>query len=214
AFNRGELQTAEIARVADEYRRTTMGTLRVAFLSGAVLELAATLGIALVAVTVGVRLVDGDIGFQAALTVLALAPGVYLPLGNLGAQFHASADGIAVAGRLLDLVEAPAAVSSGSAVPPSVRDAPVQLEGVSFAYPERGTVLDRVSLELAPGETVALVGASGSGKSTVASLLLRLAEPTAGRVVAGGGDLARRDAAPRGAPPPRGAPRGPRLPAP
>ena len=65
AFNRGEAQTAEIARVADEYRRTTMGTLRVAFLSGAVLELAATLGIALVAVTVGVRLVDGGIGFEA-----------------------------------------------------------------------------------------------------------------------------------------------------
>ena len=114
AFNRGEAQTAEIARVADEYRRTTMGTLRVAFLSGAVLELAATLGIALVAVTVGVRLVDGGIGFEAALTVLVLAPELYLPLRNMGAQFHASADGIAVAGRLLDLVEAPPAVSAGT----------------------------------------------------------------------------------------------------
>ncbi len=116
AFNRGEAQTAEIARVADEYRRTTMGTLRVAFLSGAVLELATTLGIALVAVTVGVRLVDGGIGFEPALTVLVLAPELYLPLRNLGAQFHASADGVAVAGRLLDLVEAPPAVGSGAAV--------------------------------------------------------------------------------------------------
>ena len=70
--------------VADEYRRTTMGTLRVAFLSGAVLELAATLGIALVAVTVGVRLVDGGIAFEPALTVLVLAPELYLPLRNMG----------------------------------------------------------------------------------------------------------------------------------
>ena len=125
AFNRGEAQAAEIARVADEYRRTTMGTLRVAFLSGAVLELASTLGIALVAVTVGVRLVDGNIGFEAALTVLVLAPELYLPLRNLGTQFHASADGIAVAGRLLDLIEAPAAVSAGSgdAAPPARRSA-------------------------------------------------------------------------------------------
>ena len=67
------------------------GTLRVAFLSGAVLELAATLGVALVAVTVGVRLVDGGLGLQAGLTVLVLAPELYLPLRRLGEQFHASA---------------------------------------------------------------------------------------------------------------------------
>ena len=111
AFNRGEAQTERIAQVSDEYRRATMGTLRIAFLSGAVLELAATLGVALVAVTVGVRLVDGDIGFETALTVLVLAPELYLPLRNLGAQFHASADGLAVAERLLDLIEQPPAVS-------------------------------------------------------------------------------------------------------
>ena len=75
-------------------------------------------------------------------------------------------------------------------MPPSLRDAPVRLEGVSFGYADRGAVLDGVDLELAPGETVALVGASGAGKSTVASLLLRLAEPTGGRVTAGGADLA------------------------
>ena len=159
-----------------------MGTLRVAFLSGAVLELAATLGIALVAVTVGVRLVEGGIGFEPALTVLLLAPELYLPLRNLAAQFHASADGRAVAERLLDLVEEPAAVAAtGRALPPSPREAPTRLEGVAFRYPRGSSdVLDGVDLELLPGEIVALVGPSGAGKSTIASLLLRFAEPTRG----------------------------------
>ena len=191
AFNRGETQAERIAETSDHYRRTTMGTLRVAFLSGTVLELAATLGVALVAVIVGVRLVEGGIGLEAGLTVLVLAPELYLPLRNLGAQFHASADGLAVAERLLDLVDGKEAASSGSVSPPSARDLPVRFEGVSFAYPARpGIVLDGVDLELLPGETVALVGPSGAGKSTIASLLLRLAEPTRGRVTVGTVDLA------------------------
>jgi thiol reductant ABC exporter CydD subunit len=191
AFNRSEAQAERIAQVSDEYRQTTMGTLRVAFLSGTVLELAATLGIALVAVTVGVRLVDGGIGLEAGLTVLVLAPELYLPLRNLAAQYHASADGLAVAERLLDLVEEPAASSAGAAEPPSPRNATVRLEGVSFSYPARqGTVLAGVDLELEPGETVALTGPSGGGKSTIPALLLLLAQPAAGRVTAGGVDLA------------------------
>ena len=102
AFNRGEAQAERIDQVGERYRKATMETLRLAFLSGAVLDLAATLGVALIAVTVGVRLVEGDIGFEAALTVLLLAPELYLPLRNLASQFHAGADGMAVAGRLLD----------------------------------------------------------------------------------------------------------------
>jgi ATP-binding cassette subfamily C protein CydD len=192
AFNRGQAQAAVLDRVGERYRRTTMATLRVAFLSGSVLELAATLGVALVAVTVGVRLTEGGIGLQAGLTVLILAPELYLPLRQLAAQFHASADGVAVAERILDLLEAPpAAGPGGRLVPPSPRQAPVRLESVSFAYPSRpGLVLTDFELELCPGETVALVGPSGAGKTTVASLLLRLAEPTAGRVTIGGVDLA------------------------
>ena len=193
AFNRGRAQTALIAEASERYRRTTMRTLRVAFLSGAVLEVAATLGIALVAVTVGVRLANGGIGLEAALTVLVLAPELYLPLRNLGAQYHASADGLAVAERMLELTEQPAILNDQRTrvTLPPVRDATIRLESVSYAYPSRAaTVLDSVDLELRPGETVALVGASGSGKSTIASLLLGLVEPHEGRVTVDGVELA------------------------
>jgi ABC-type transport system involved in cytochrome bd biosynthesis fused ATPase/permease subunit len=177
AFNRSETQAASLEAVGERYRQTTMGTLRVGFLSGSVLELAATLGVALVAVTVGVRLARGGIGLESALTVLVLAPELYLPIRQLGAQFHASADGVAVAERLLDLIEAPPAVrSSGERLAPSPARTTVRFEAVSFAYPARpGLVLDGVDLELHPGETVALVGESGAGKTTVA-LPLRLAD--------------------------------------
>jgi ATP-binding cassette, subfamily C, bacterial CydD len=194
AFNRGEAQAERIADVSDQYRRTTMGTLRVAFLSGAVLELAATLGIALVAVTIGVRLVGGSIGLQAGLTVLVLAPELYLPLRNVAAQFHSSAEGRAAADRLLDLIHAAPARRSGAAHAPSPGVVPVRLEAVSFSYPGRaGAVLEAVDLELFPGETVALVGPSGAGKSTIAALLLGLVEPTRGRVAAGPLDLSQCD---------------------
>src|SRR6476660_5086567 len=119
AFNRGRVQADVLDRIGERYRRTTIGTLRVAFLSGAVLELAATLGVALVAVTAGVRLVDGGLGLQAALTVLVLAPELYLPVRQLAAQFHASADGIAVAERMMELLDEPPAVHSGKLVAPS-----------------------------------------------------------------------------------------------
>jgi len=196
AFNRGAAQKERLERVGDEYRRATMGTLRVAFLSGAVLELAATLGVALVAVTVGVRLVDGSIPFETALAVLVLAPELYAPLRGLAAQYHASADGLAVTGRLLELIEAPPLVAGGPAPTPDARGATIRLEDVSFAYPSRDApVLDGVELELRDGETVALVGESGGGKSTIAALLLRLCEPALGRVTVDGVDLAGCDAA-------------------
>jgi ATP-binding cassette, subfamily C, bacterial CydD len=190
AFNRSSAQSERILEVSDAYRRTTMGTLRLAFLSGAVLELAATLGIALVAVVVGVRLAEGGIGFEPALTILVLAPELYAPLRNLASQFHASADGAAVAERLLDLVDVPAP-RAGTARAPDPAIEPIVFEDVSFSYPARDVrVLSGVDFEIRPGETVAIVGPSGAGKSTLLALLLRLVEPTGGRVLVGGDDLA------------------------
>jgi thiol reductant ABC exporter CydD subunit len=191
AFNRAHDQAAAVADVTERYRAATMETLRVSFLSGSVLELAATLGVALVAVTTGVRLVNGGLGLQTGLTVIVLAPELYLPFRRLGAEYHASADGRAVAERMFALLDTPAAAAPrGTRLPSSPRRAAVRLEQVTFSYPARPTlVLDRFDLRLAPGETVALVGESGAGKSTVAGLVLGLLEPTGGRISVGGADL-------------------------
>jgi ATP-binding cassette, subfamily C, bacterial CydD len=197
AHRRERAQIETLASVGDAYRRETMGTLRLAFTSALVLELCAMLGTALVAATVGVQLTGGHLSLRAGLTVLLLAPELYAPLRAVGQQFHASADGLAAAERLLQVLDArPPLASAGSplaAPDPSVF--PVRFEHVSYEYPGRpGEVLSDLDLSLAPGETVALVGPSGAGKSTLAALALRLADPTAGRVSCGTVDL--RDVAP------------------
>ena len=139
------------------------------------------------------RLVDGGLGLQAGLTVLVLAPELYLPFRRLGAEYHASADGLAVAERMFALLDAAGRGARGRARarPEPARRRRCASSRCRFSYPARpGLVLDGLDLELAPGETVALVGESGAGKSTVAALLLGLLEPTAGRVTVGGVDLA------------------------
>ena len=150
---------------------------------------------ALVAVTAGVRLVNGSLGLQAGLAVIVLAPELYLPFRRLGAEYHASADGLAVADRLFALLDAPEAASrSGPELAPSPARAAVRFDRVSFAYPGRPVpVLDGFDLELWPGEAVALVGESGTGKSTVAALLLGLLSPTGGRITVGHADLSECD---------------------
>lgn len=193
AHGRAEAQAGSIAAAGEAYRRETMKTLRIAFLSALVLELLAMIAVALVAATVGVQLAAGSLGLTAGLTVLLLAPELYMPLRGLGAQFHAAADGMASAERIfavLDLPPAVAAPPAGAARPaPDPGREPVRLRGARFSHPGRDEVLRGVDLELAPGETVALVGPSGGGKTTLLSLLLRLAEPDAGAVLCGGVDL-------------------------
>ena len=190
---RAEAQVAVLEQVGNDYRRETMSTLRLAFLSALVLELAAALGTAMVAVALGIRLVDGGIGLQAALAVLVLAPEIYQPIRALGAQFHASADGMIAAEEIFAVLDAPAVLAPGHAVPrpaPSPAREPITLDDVGVAYPGRVVpALEDVRLTLAPGEFVALVGPSGAGKTTIASLLVRLIDPTSGAVRVGGIDL-------------------------
>jgi len=197
AFGREQAQEETLARVGDRYRRETMRTLRVAFLSAFVLELLAMLGTALVAATVGIQLAQGRLELSVGLAVLLLAPELYAPLRSMGQQHHASADGLAAAERIFDVLDAPETVSAPShpRIAPDPGRTPVVVEAATVTYPGRSEpALDRASLRLAPGELVALVGPSGAGKSTLATLLLRLADPDAGAVRCGGVDLREIDA--------------------
>ena len=196
AFNRSGTQAARIEATSEGYRRTTMEVLRVSFLSGAVLDLTATIATALVAVTLGVRLIGGGVRFGPALTILLLTPELYAPLRALAAQFHASADGLAAADRIFGLIDATSAsVPRGGSDPPPAWES-VRLEGVRVQHADRdGPVLDGLDLEIRRGEIVALTGASGAGKSTVAALLLGLRSPDSGSVVVGSSDLTSLDLA-------------------
>jgi ATP-binding cassette, subfamily C, bacterial CydD len=197
AFNRGTAQVAGIREVTDRYRRTTMATLRLSFLSGVVLDLAATLSTALVAVTLGVRLVAGTVGLRPALTVLLLVPELYAPVRAVATLYHASADGLAGIERVLDALDPgpaearPAGPDRAVAIGEHASLPSVGLRGVTVRYPGRPLpALHRVDLELHPGEVVAVVGASGAGKTTLGRVLLGLTRPEEGVVVAGGRPLA------------------------
>ena len=212
-FGRARAQEAVIAKVTDDYRRTTMATLRVAFLSALVLELAAAVATALVAVEVGLRLLYGHLGYETALLVLLLTPEAFLPLRAVGAQFHASMEGAAAAGRAFEILDTPVPDGpTGRAAPPTVtaaaptvtaaaptvtadlRVAEIRLSGITVIYPDRPRpALDGVSLTIAPGERIVLTGPSGAGKSTLLALLLRFVTPAAGTIEAGGADLAATD---------------------
>jgi thiol reductant ABC exporter CydD subunit len=209
ALNRGKAQAAGIREATDRYRRATMGTLRLSFLSGVVLDLAATLSIALVAVTLGVRLVAGGLELRPALTVLLLVPELFAPVRAVASLFHASADGLAATERILDAL-GPAVDNQA---PPDTRSARLPLQGasqrevgflparpaevgrvglreVTVRYPGRPLpALDRVDLELQPGELVAVVGASGAGKTTLGRVLVGLTRPDEGYLLAGGRPL-------------------------
>ncbi|MDX6236421.1 MAG: ATP-binding cassette, subfamily bacterial CydD [Kribbellaceae bacterium] len=186
-FGRAKAQAAAVRRVTDRHRVASMSSLRLAFLSSLVLELLATISVALVAVGVGLRLVDGKLGLETALLVLILAPEAYLPLRQVGAQFHASADGVAASEEVFRVLETPVPVRGERIDVPDLRVASLHLHDLTVQYPDRDApALEGFNLDLLPGEVVALTGPSGAGKSTVLAALLGFVVPDRGVVVAGG----------------------------
>ena len=186
-FGRAKAQADSIRRITGEYRQATMRTLRIAFVSSFALELLATLSVALVAVTIGMRLVHGDMDLYIGLVVLVLAPEAYLPLRQVGAQYHAAAEGLAAAEEIFSVLETPVPAMGTAEVPSDA----LAFEGLTVRYPGRSAdAVSNASFAVEPGETVALVGPSGSGKSTVLNALLGFVRPAEGRVCVGGVDLA------------------------
>ncbi|GAA4506672.1 hypothetical protein GCM10023191_064090 [Actinoallomurus oryzae] len=189
-YGRDRAQAEVVRAMADGHRRATMRTLRIAFLSSFVLETAATLSVALVAVPAGLRLLDGSLHLRTALLVLLLAPEAYLPLRSLGTRFHAAAEGRAVLGQ----VEAALAEDGPSPGAVRVRPGRIAVEDVVVRYADgRAPALDGFSLTVEPGERVALTGPSGAGKSTLLRAVLGFAPLESGRILVDGVDLAELD---------------------
>jgi ATP-binding cassette subfamily C protein CydD len=193
-FNVHHRMGDEVAQVADEFRQRTMRVLRLAFLSGAALEFFASVAIALSAVYFGLSLLGKlDLGFygqtldlRLALFVLLLAPEFYLPLRDLGTHYHARAEALAAAGELMAVLKASSPQPAGGEILLPPRPPSLQLEGVGFAHREGELVLEHCSLQVHSGETIAIQGPSGGGKTTVLRLLLGQLQAGTGRVLIGG----------------------------
>lgn len=184
-FGRAAAQASTVRAMASAHADATLKTLRVAFLSSLVLELVATLSVALVAVPIGFRLLSGGISAHTAMLILVLAPEAYLPLRAAGAKFHAAAEGLTA---LREALAVPV-VTTRSAAFTRRRGAPsLALERVSVSY-DGVPALSEVDLCVPAGSRVALAGPSGSGKSTVLAVLLGFVTPDSGRVLVDGVDL-------------------------
>ncbi|MEV4559543.1 thiol reductant ABC exporter subunit CydD [Kitasatospora sp. NPDC049285] len=194
-FGRAKAQAQAIGRITDDYRRATLRTLRLAFLSSFALELLSTLSVALVAVSIGFRLVNGTLDLETGLLVLVLAPEVYLPLRQVGALYHSSAEGLTAAAEIFEVLETPLP-AAGTRPAPALTGVPVRIEGLTVRHPGRDTdALHRLDLQIPAGRTTVVTGPSGAGKSTLVSALLGFVQPDAGRILIGDQPLAETDLA-------------------
>lgn len=187
-FNQSIAQVKMIEAHSNAFRDATLKVLRAAFLSAFVLELAATLSVALIAVTIGLRLLEGQIAFAHAFFLLLLAPEFYAPLRQMGTAFHAAMSGASAAERIYEILARPdAALSAGKEKPLPEDPIALRFENVAFSYQsDREEALSDFSLTVARGEHAAIVGTSGAGKSTIIHLLLKFIRPARGEIFVNG----------------------------
>ena len=186
-FGRSKEQIRTIAEYSEIFRQATMKVLRVAFISALALELIATLSTAIIAVEIGLRLLYSKMTFEYAFFILILAPEFYIPFRQLGARFHAGMNGVAAAERIFKILQEPELeVTNKKSIKPGDLHQDIIFDNVSFSYGrDSQNVLDSISFTLKKGEKTALVGPTGSGKTTITSLLLRFIEPQEGRILVG-----------------------------
>jgi ATP-binding cassette subfamily C protein CydD len=187
ALGRSSGPEHRIAELAAAHRRSAMATLRIAFLSALVLELLATLGVALIAVGIGLRLVFGEMTLTTGLTVLLLAPDVYWPLRRVGVEFHAAQDGTAAAGAAFDLIGGPTSAPARTRTV-AARGARIRLEHLSVDGRDGQAPRD-LSAVIEPGTVTVLTGRNGAGKSTALQAIAGIGMPSSGRVIVDGVDV-------------------------
>jgi ATP-binding cassette subfamily C protein CydD len=188
ALGRATGPEQRISELSAAHRRSAMATLRIAFLSALVLELLATLGVAMVAVGIGLRLVFGEISLNTGLTVLLLAPDVYWPLRRIGLEFHAAQDGRAAADKAFALIEDSAVAAPGSRTV-AARGAVIVLDKLGVAGRD-GLFPHDLSAVIQPGQVTVLTGANGAGKSTTLQIIAGIAAATSGRITVAGVEIA------------------------
>lgn len=188
ALGRGSGPEHRIAELAAAHRRCAMATLRIAFLSALVLELLATLGVALIAVGIGLRLVFGEMTLTTGLTVLLLAPDVYWPLRRIGVEFHAAQDGRTAAGAAFALIGEPTTTRATTQTV-TARGARIRLEQLTVAGRD-GAAPHGLSAVIEPGSVTVLTGRNGAGKSTTLQAIAGISVPSSGRVTVDGVDVA------------------------
>lgn len=184
-FNQSIAQIRTIERLSNEFRDVTLQVLRLAFLSALVLELVATLSVAMVAVMIGLRLLEDQISFHQAFFLLLLAPEFYLPLRQLGAAFHAAMSGTAAAERIYQILSLPLATQpQKSELPPELNEPlSIRFHAIYAAYKGgRNNALNGLDLTIEAGKHIAIVGMSGAGKTTIMHLLLQFIQPTKGEI--------------------------------
>jgi ABC-type transport system involved in cytochrome bd biosynthesis fused ATPase/permease subunit len=195
-FGRSREQAENIREISSHYGSTTMEVLRTAFQTSLVMEWAATAATALAALEISLRIMSGNLAFERGLAALLLTPEFFLPLRQMALKYHSGTGGRAAADRLFAILEHPSTAPGtlGALTPgtPGALRMPaitpgtpgVCFENVSFAYAGgQRPALDGFTLKILAGQTVALVGATGAGKSTAANLLLRFIEPTGGQIL-------------------------------
>lgn len=186
-FGQSKSQTRTIAQVSDKFRDTTLGVLRITFLSALALELLATLSTAIIAVEIGFRLLYNKMDFLPALFLLVLAPEFYMPLRALGARFHAGMSGTTAAKRIYEILDTPIIYirnSENDIQNSSIEFSDIELSNLSFTYPNESTpALENINFTIQRGQQIALVGKTGAGKSTLVQLLLGFIQPTEGEII-------------------------------
>jgi len=192
-FAQSTRQHNAIKEAGETFRQATMRVLKIAFLSSLTLELVGTIGIAIIAVGVGLRLMAGQLTFQHAFFVLLLTPDFYLPLRQLGTKFHAGMEGVSASKEIFAILDQNLPVSGEQAASPVKEIAgtrPILFSDVTYTYPESSQpALEGINATIPAGKTTAIIGPSGSGKSTLINLLLRFQEPGKGRITIDGNPI-------------------------